>query len=96
MIGWGKAGENIRHQYREKANKLLSEVRAEIEKCGLTDEEIDALTPSDEEIEAYLAEPDDKIAASLDPATKRLVARVILLTRKVAQAMKEKILEALK
>ena len=56
----------------------------------LTDEEIDNLSPTHEEVDTYLAEPDDEVAASLDPRTKRMVARIILHTRKVAQAQDTK------
>lgn len=52
----------------------------------LKPEEIDALAPTKEELDAYLCEPDDEVAASLDPQTKRMAARIILYTDKVAKA----------
>lgn len=52
----------------------------------ITDEEQDACTPTNEEVDAYLAEPDDAIAAILTPQEKRLAARTILYGRKVADA----------
>ena len=56
----------------------------------LSDEERDDCTPTKEELEKYLAEPDDAVAASLDVGTKRKVAIVILYAKKVAKAQAEK------
>ena len=55
----------------------------------LSEQEIDNLTPTKEEIDNYLAKPDDEVAASLDPYIKRMAARIILYTNKVAQAQRE-------
>jgi hypothetical protein len=52
----------------------------------LTDEEEDRCTPTKEEIDAYLAEPDDAIAKALTPEEKRLVAKCVLYGKKIKQA----------
>lgn len=52
----------------------------------LSNEEEDACTPTDKEIDTYLLEPDDAIAKVLTTQEKRLVARVILYGKKIAQA----------
>ncbi|KKN62233.1 hypothetical protein LCGC14_0513700 [marine sediment metagenome] len=60
----------------------------------LTEEEQDRCMPSDEQLEAYLAEPDDAVAAALTEKDKRLVAKFILLGRNVADASQTKTLKA--
>lgn len=57
----------------------------------LTDEEEDACVPTEAELEAYLAEPDDTLARCLPPETKCLVAKGILYGKKVARAQAKKI-----
>lgn len=59
----------------------------------LTDGEEDACTPTPEQIEAYLAEPDDKIAKELDRKLKRHAAISILYGRNCARAQLKKIYE---
>ncbi len=60
----------------------------------LTDEEQDACMPSEEQLEAYLAEPDDAIAAGLNEKDKRLVAKFILCGRNIADASQTVTLKA--
>ena len=60
----------------------------------LTDEEQDGCMPSEEQLEAYMAEPDDAIAASLSEKDKRLVAKFILCGRNIAKAQERKTLKA--
>ncbi len=60
----------------------------------LTDEEQDACMPTEEQLEAYLAEPDDAVAASLSEKDKRLVAKFILCGRNIANASQAKTLKA--
>ncbi len=67
-----------------------------LEQLRLTDEERDACMPSKEQLEAYLAEPDDEIAGelreSLDTETFQLLATLILYGRNIAQAQLNKAL----
>jgi len=52
----------------------------------LNDEEQDSCVPTHYEVEKYLAEPDDAVAASLTLEEKHKVAFGVLYGRKVAQA----------
>ena len=55
----------------------------------LTEKEQDACTPKKEQMEAYLAEPDDEVAAILraeNPEKFRQVARAILYGKNIAKA----------
>jgi len=51
----------------------------------LSEEAQDACAPSKEQVEEYLAEPDDAIAALLSLEEKQLVAKCILYGRNIAQ-----------
>lgn len=60
----------------------------------LDDEEQDDCMPTEAELLAYLAEPDDEVAESLSPADKKLVAKVILHGRKILITQDIKTLKA--
>ena len=70
-------------------NKKVEEL---VERVRLTPEEVDDLTPTKEEVNAYLTEPDDNVAASLDSQTKRIAAMTILYVSKVVEAQLNKVL----
>ena len=52
----------------------------------LTAREQDDCTPSTEQLEAYLDEPDDAVARSLNIRDKRLVAKCVLYGENIARA----------
>jgi len=52
----------------------------------LSEEKLNGCASSEEQLSHFLAEPDDDVAASLDPKTKVLVARMVLLARNVSKA----------
>lgn len=53
----------------------------------LTPEEQDNCTPTDAEIEAYLATPDDAVAASIkNSITRRHIAKAVLYGEKITKA----------
>jgi len=52
----------------------------------LTPEEQDNCSPSEAQLEAYLAKPNDKIAESLTVSEKRLVAKCILYGENIMKA----------
>jgi len=63
----------------------------------LTEEERDNCTPTDEQLESYLAEPDDEVARKLRsecPEMFRITGRCILYGRNIAQAQIQKILDS--
>jgi len=58
----------------------------------MSPEEQDKCTPTDEQLEAYLAEPDDDVAARLreaDPKMFRIVGRCLLYGQNIAKAQAE-------
>ena len=57
----------------------------------LTSAEMDNCTPTREQLENYLAEPDDKLATSLDLVEKRLIAKAILYGENIAHAQLKKV-----
>jgi len=62
----------------------------------LTDKEQDACTPTDQDLEAYLATSDDAVAARLrekHPEQFRLIGRSILYGLNIAKAQREKTLQ---
>ena len=59
----------------------------------LTDEEYNGLMPNKEQLESYLKEPDDELAASLSENEKRLVAKFILFGGNVAKAAQDKLMK---
>ena len=62
----------------------------------LTDEEQNDCTPTEAEIDALMAEPDDAVAAALtNKIAKRRIATVILCWRKIRSAQDKKTLAAL-
>ena len=70
-----------------------------IEKGLLTEEERDNCTPTNDQLEKYLAEPDDEIAAEIRafyPTTFRIIGRCLLYGRNIAQAQVKKSLSLLK
>ena len=60
----------------------------------LTDEEQDKCMPTEGQLKAYLAEPDDAVAAALSLKDKRLVAKFILSGRNIADASQTVTLKA--
>jgi len=79
----------------EQADQILALICGEIGKGMLTDEETDKCTPSSEQLEAFLAEPDDEVAAELkasDPDAFRIIGRCILYGRNIRQAQLNKAL----
>ena len=90
LCGQSFDGEGARLHKRDTGHDKWRLLLPDDDSRLLTDEEIDDLSPTKDEIDAYLGEPDDNIAASLDPQTKRTVARIILYTNKVAQAQDAK------
>ncbi len=62
----------------------------------LGDAEIDGLSPTDKEVDDYLAEPDDKVAAhlreTLDAETFRFIGKQILFSKKIARAQAQETL----
>ncbi len=60
----------------------------------LTDEEQDACVATPEQLKAYLAEPDDKVAAALYDSDKRIIAKRILYGRNIAEAEHAQTLKA--
>ena len=80
----------------DRTDQTLSLLIEEIKKAGLTDAEQDSCTPIDEQLEKYLAEPDDTVAAELRlqyPKTFRIIGRCILYGRNIRQAQLQKILK---
>ena len=80
------------------ADAILALICEEIGKVLLTDDEADNCTPSTEQVEAYLAEPDDEVAAGLRvsyPTAFRIIGRFTLYGRNIAQAQLDKILALL-
>lgn len=55
----------------------------------LTSEEQDACTPSKEQIEKYLVEPNDAVASALSSEDKYLVAKCILYGTNIAKAQRD-------
>jgi hypothetical protein len=97
---WEDLPDYRKNTYREWVDEVVfSRLRGEIEKVKrLSDEEIDACTPTDEQLEKYLAEPDDEVAArirALDPKIFRLIGRCLLYGKNIAQAQLTKTKEDL-
>jgi len=66
------------------------------EKVVLSKEERDNCTPSDKQLEDFLAEPDDEVAAKLrkeDPKMFRVIGQCLLYGRNIAQAQLDKVLK---
>jgi len=89
LSAWGSAVE-------EESYWLLTEplLAAQLDKAAgttdeqmlLTSEEQDACTPTKEELDAYMSEPDDAVAASIsDPIIKRHIGRGILYGSKISK-----------
>ena len=78
------------------ADAMLEAVCEEIGKALLTDVETDKCTPSNEQLEAFLAEPDDEAASDIRatyPEMFKIIGRCILYGRNIKQAQLDKILD---
>lgn len=55
----------------------------------LTADEMDECTATTEQLESYLAEPDDRIAADLSLTEKRLISKCVLYGVNIAKAQRD-------
>ena len=88
----------VRGYYLEEADFIISTLKVRIKAKTLTDEQQDACTPTQKEVEAYINTPDDAVAAKIRkeyPSSFKIIAASVLYGQKIAAAQLQAVLKEL-